>query len=186
MDNFKQSIYNWNFNAVNMTDAKEEYYDFFIPIIQGYVGHVKKDDINFVLISRRSYILGGTRFNNRGIDNNGFVANFVETEQLMIIKGKIHSFKQIRGSLPFYWSQTGVKATIKIDQNSEINKNRFMLHIKYIQKHFQIKNFLFFNLLGVKRGDENLLTKYLKFLLEEVEDSFEGISYEHADFHAIT
>ena len=33
-----------------------------------------------ILISRRSYIMGGTRYNSRGIDNKGNVANFVETE----------------------------------------------------------------------------------------------------------
>ena len=26
--------------------------------------------------------MGGTRFNSRGVDNNGLVANYVETEQI--------------------------------------------------------------------------------------------------------
>jgi len=36
--------------------------------------------LDFYLISRRSFLRGGTRFIDRGIDDNGYVANYVETE----------------------------------------------------------------------------------------------------------
>jgi len=48
-------------------------------------------------------MLGGTRYNSRGVDNNGFVANYVETEQIFETSNNIISFLQLRGSLPFYW-----------------------------------------------------------------------------------
>ena len=35
------------------------------------------------LISRRAYSLGGTRYNHRGINKEGRVANFVETETII-------------------------------------------------------------------------------------------------------
>lgn len=28
--------------------------------------------------------MGGTRYNSRGIDNNGYVANYVESEMILI------------------------------------------------------------------------------------------------------
>ena len=37
-----------------------------------------------ILISRRSRKRAGTRFNARGVDEDGLVANFVETEQIFI------------------------------------------------------------------------------------------------------
>ena len=35
--------------------------------------------LKFILISRRRKLHAGTRFNARGIDDNGNVANYVET-----------------------------------------------------------------------------------------------------------
>jgi hypothetical protein len=54
----------------------------------------------------------------RGIDHEGHVANFVETEQLLLVEEKQQpgqksfdrfaaklSFAQIRGSAPFFWAE---------------------------------------------------------------------------------
>jgi hypothetical protein len=49
--------------------------------------------------------MGGTRFNARGFDDDGNVANFVETEQIICYKHSIYSFVQIRGSVPIFWEQ---------------------------------------------------------------------------------
>jgi hypothetical protein len=49
----------------------------------------------------------GTRYHMRGIDEEGNVANNVETEQLVIAaKGGVYSFVQTRGSIPVFWDQT--------------------------------------------------------------------------------
>jgi hypothetical protein len=40
-------------------------------------------DANLVLISRRRFEMGGTRFNARGVDEEGNAANFVETEMIV-------------------------------------------------------------------------------------------------------
>ena len=80
-----------------------------------------------ILISRRSRFRAGTRFTRRGADDTGAVANFVETEQILItwkyqnntdcfsdIENKklmgITSYVQTRGSIPLRWSSpTDVK-----------------------------------------------------------------------------
>lgn len=58
--------------------------------------------VDLVLISRRSRDRAGLRFQRRGIDEEGNVANFVETEMIIRVKveGKwsIFSFVQVRGS----------------------------------------------------------------------------------------
>ena len=65
--------------------------------------------LTLFLISRRSRHRAGTRYKRRGIDDSGFVANYVETEQCVIFGSHILSFVQIRGSVPVYWSQPGFK-----------------------------------------------------------------------------
>lgn len=47
----------------------------------------------------------GTRYHSRGIDDNGNVSNFVETEQLVLCEDQACSFVQIRGSIPVPWRQ---------------------------------------------------------------------------------
>jgi SacI homology domain len=48
-----------------------------------------------------------SRYIKRGIDSNGNVANYVETEQILRSKdGSLFSFVQIRGSIPLYWEQS--------------------------------------------------------------------------------
>ena len=61
-----------------------------------------------LLIARRSSNYAGTRFNRRGQDFKGNVANDVETEQLVYQRGQrgeITSFVQHRGSIPIFWYQ---------------------------------------------------------------------------------
>lgn len=90
--------------------------------------HIGRIPFNFVLISRRSRYRAGTRYFTRGIDSQGHVANFNETEQIIFIDeegddNKISnarvgyggfaevagttrmSFVQIRGSVPVYWAE---------------------------------------------------------------------------------
>jgi len=76
--------------------------------------------MQLALISRRSRFRAGTRYFRRGIDHDGHVANFNETEQALLIEGPANSsngenpednfvtklsFVQIRGSVPLFWSE---------------------------------------------------------------------------------
>ncbi|ESO85130.1 hypothetical protein LOTGIDRAFT_131084 [Lottia gigantea] len=61
------------------------------------------------LLSRRSRHRAGTRSKKRGLDETGACANFVETEQIIEFFPHLVSFVQVRGSIPVYWSQTGIK-----------------------------------------------------------------------------
>ncbi|XP_023826186.1 phosphatidylinositide phosphatase SAC2 [Salvelinus sp. IW2-2015] len=71
------------------------------------------DDIHprftVALISRRSRHRAGMRYKRRGVDTDGHVANFVETEQLIHVHNHSLSFVQSRGSVPVFWSQAGYR-----------------------------------------------------------------------------
>ena len=49
------------------------------------------------------------RFNVRGLNDEGNVANFVESEQILSIDGAIASFVQVRGLVPVFWDQPGIQ-----------------------------------------------------------------------------
>uniref|UniRef100_A0A8C2WY69 Inositol polyphosphate-5-phosphatase F n=1 Tax=Cyclopterus lumpus TaxID=8103 RepID=A0A8C2WY69_CYCLU len=71
------------------------------------------DDIHprftVALISRRSRHRAGMRYKRRGVDTDGHVANYVETEQLIHVHSHTLSFVQTRGSVPVFWSQAGYR-----------------------------------------------------------------------------
>lgn len=60
-----------------------------LPIIQGFVQVeqcvISGECFTLALVSRRSRFRAGTRYKRRGIDELGNCANFVETEQVIII-----------------------------------------------------------------------------------------------------
>lgn len=72
--------------------------------------------------------ISGTRYFSRGIDAEGNVSNFNETEQIVLLdpiedgntstffEGKIKlSYVQTRGSIPIYWAQVNnIKYTPKL------------------------------------------------------------------------
>lgn len=78
-----------------------------LQCLVGYIGMKKTKEVFFSLISKRSRHFAGTRFNRRGGNEEGDVANFVETEQTFFLEKekKEFSFRQIRGSAPFRWEQ---------------------------------------------------------------------------------
>lgn len=69
--------------------------------------------LQLYLISRRSRFRAGTRYFRRGIDHDGHVANFNETEQIVTVASQADpnkaattlSFVQIRGSVPVFWAE---------------------------------------------------------------------------------
>ncbi len=47
--------------------------------------------------------IAGTRYKRRGVDVDGNVANYVETEQILLYHHYALSFLQVRGSVPVFW-----------------------------------------------------------------------------------
>ena len=78
-------------------------------------------DLKVTLLSRRRSGMAGTRFNARGIDEDGNVANFVETEVIINFKDgdAVCSHVQIRGSVPLFWSQKSKNNRIKIKDHKK-------------------------------------------------------------------
>ncbi|XP_052772065.1 phosphatidylinositide phosphatase SAC2-like [Mya arenaria] len=84
-----------------------------------------------ILVSRRSRHRAGTRSKKRGLDEFGACANYVETEQIIEFGHHRVSFVQVRGSIPVFWSQTGVKyrPPPKLDKGEAETHEAFRKHI---------------------------------------------------------
>ena len=108
---------------------------FILPLMYGMMSitstSIKGNAMTFVLITRRSRHRTGTRYLSRGIDEEGHVSNFNETEQAIILNdsassgltsfagdqgfangnpvgGKetqVLSYVETRGSVPVYWAE---------------------------------------------------------------------------------
>lgn len=76
--------YFWNYNICRDFLYQKVDPSWIVPIIQGYVEYSSQifdgKELEILLISRRRYMMAGTRYNARGLDDEGNVANYVETE----------------------------------------------------------------------------------------------------------
>ncbi|KAL9294646.1 putative phosphatidylinositol-3,4-bisphosphate 4-phosphatase [Arabidopsis thaliana] len=68
---------------------------FLLPVIQGNILSIGRDIVDITLIARRCTRRNGTRMWRRGADLDGYVANFVETEQIVQMNGYTSSFVQV-------------------------------------------------------------------------------------------
>lgn len=113
--------------------------------MNGFV-EIQQSEINkrpfiFALISRRSRHRAGTRYFSRGIDAQGNVSNFNETEQIVVVDSApkaqgmaipgsyiMLAHVQTRGSIPVFWAQiNNIKYTPKLevfDNPQTVRKHR--------------------------------------------------------------
>ncbi|CAL5326559.1 unnamed protein product [Camellia sinensis] len=118
----------------------------------------------------------------RGADSDGFVANFVESEQIMQFSGHTTSFVQIRGSIPFLWEQI-VDLTYK--PKFEIVKAEEAPRV--VERHFLDLRKKYGNVLAVdlvnKHGGEGRLSEIFSSSMQHVVS--DDVRYLHFDFHHI-
>ncbi len=76
--------------------------------------------------------MSGTRYNRRGVDESGWVANAVETEQILLYHHYALSFVMTRGSVPLFWSQPGYKyrPPPRLDRTEEEDRDAFRRHVR--------------------------------------------------------
>ncbi|ERF74320.1 hypothetical protein EPUS_02007 [Endocarpon pusillum Z07020] len=130
----------WNHHLLKPAKAiLKNTYDWCIPIVHGYVDQAALSVywgrvVYITIIARRSRFFAGARYLKRGANDLGYVANDVETEQIVaeMLTTSFHapgpalyanpnytSYVQHRGSIPLYWTQdsTGVSPKPDIELN---------------------------------------------------------------------
>ena len=78
-----------------------------IPVVQGHYTNfeliIGGETVRYYLITRRSKFRSGTRYYSRGINEHGNCANFIETEQIVFVKGQLYSAVLLSASAPIFW-----------------------------------------------------------------------------------
>ena len=121
--------------------------------------------------------MAGTRFGKRGIDDQGNVANFVESEQIMSYQGYTFSFVQIRGSVPAFWEQTGITAELQLTRSLKMDQWAFEKHFNDMINEYD--KVLWANLLNNKRSYELKLIQRF----EELVKLFQGANNRYLFFN---
>lgn len=159
---------------------------YLLPVVQGSFQHfqtsIGKDIIDVTLIARRCTRRIGTRMWRRGADSDGYVANFVETEQILQLKGFTASFVQVRGSIPFLWEQI---VDLKYKPKFEIVRHEDAPEV--VERHFldlrkRYGTVLAVDLVNKHGGEGRLSEKYANAMQRVVSDD---VRYLHFDFHKI-
>ncbi|XP_017164092.1 synaptojanin-1 isoform X6 [Poecilia reticulata] len=144
-----------------------------------YAGHKQAKACIF---SRLSSERAGTRFNVRGTNDDGQVANFVETEQVIFLDDKVSSFIQIRGSIPLFWEQPGIQVgshRVKLSRGFEANAPAFERHFTALRRLYGKQ--VIINLLGSKEG-EHMLSKAFQSHLKASEHAA-AVRMVNFDYH---
>ena len=151
------------------------------------------------LVSRLSCRRAGTRFNSRGIDDDGYVANFVESETIYWYpSGLCFSYVQTRGSVPIFWEQTAGllpgQQRIQIIRSPEATQPAFDKHFDHLQLSYGRVHIL--NLLSMsKSGEIDLTTRYKYHIAQnpldqandfELSQGQRVLQHSQFDFHAET
>ncbi|KAJ5400655.1 hypothetical protein N7465_011144 [Penicillium sp. CMV-2018d] len=160
---------------------------YILPVMFGMMritpARVKSTSFTFALITRRSRHRAGTRYFSRGIDEQGNVSNYNETEQIVILNdstgglsgfgggqsmtsGKagqdlqVYSFVQTRGSVPVFWAEVNdLKYTPKlqvreVETSIEAARKHFAEQIRIYGENYMV------NLVNQKGREENVKRAY--------------------------
>ncbi|EGG21606.1 putative phosphoinositide phosphatase [Cavenderia fasciculata] len=164
--------------------------DYVFPIMLGFVKLNAFDHdgaaYTLTLISRRNLLRSGTRYNLRGADKRGNVANNVESEQIIGKAGQQDTFTsmvQIRGSVPLLWSQyvdLKYKPKVKFHGTEDENNGTIKSHFTALNQLYG-KNITIVNLIDRKGDELHLGQNYEKFCSKLAVPP----RYVWFDFHAI-
>ncbi|CAM0140332.1 unnamed protein product, partial [Umbelopsis sp. WA50703] len=137
-DNGYNLMFVWNHHLLKAGfESISSQSSWILPMIYGFVDQAKISvlgrNVFVTLIARRSRYFAGARFLKRGANDKGYVANDVETEQIvcemattsfhlgdkLFDNPRYTSYVQHRGSIPLFWSQdtTNMSPKPKIELN---------------------------------------------------------------------
>ncbi|KAK4058577.1 Inositol-1,4,5-trisphosphate 5-phosphatase 1 [Microbotryomycetes sp. JL221] len=170
---------------------------FVVLCIQGYCGVYdvtigqQQQPAVLSVISRLGSKRAGTRFNVRGVDDQGSVANFVETETtLRTTRTNVcFSFVQTRGSVPIFWEETLstslIVPQIQITRPIESSLPAFLKHFNDLINNYNQIHCI--NLLSSKDQEQLLTTSYTEHLKQakQLNETIQNkVSMIEFDFHS--
>ncbi|KAJ7219415.1 SacI homology domain-containing protein [Mycena pura] len=177
-------------------------HSYVLPIMQGFyqiakftippdpLTHDEDIAVDYIIVSRRSRDRAGLRYQRRGIDDDAYVANFVETETIMRVEDPVGICRLfvpplIACLVPLFWTQTGfgLKPPPLLDtertheQNLDAISRHFQRTVPKYGPHMAIN-------LAEHQGKEGAITQGYREFVTELADK--DIGYHEYDFHKET
>ncbi|RKP31358.1 hypothetical protein METBISCDRAFT_22391 [Metschnikowia bicuspidata] len=193
-----QEQYMWNsFLMADMLRFRAQLDDFLLQaldqnrflttVIRGFAKTMPLGGNTITIISKQSWKRAGTRFLSRGIDDDGYVANFVESEFVLYNPQRrlVFAFTQVRGSVPVFWEQdlTLINPKITVTRSTDATQSTFDAHFTELCAKYNACHIV--NLLSkTKTMEVELLRRYTDLLRRSSHS--EDLLYTHFDFHAET
>ncbi|KAF8807270.1 inositol/phosphatidylinositol phosphatase [Phlegmacium glaucopus] len=180
------------------SNPNSAYDAFILPIMYGTFESrpifLQGRHMHLALISRRSRFRAGTRYFRRGIDNEGHVANFNETEQILLLERQTTpgalplsdnyaaklSFVQIRGSIPVFWSEIN---TLRYKPDLQImdlpsTATAMRTHLTTLNKLYGTQSLV--NLVNQKGYEKPVKDAYERYV-DQLD--LPNVKYQYFDFH---
>ncbi|GAA5833299.1 hypothetical protein JCM11251_005197 [Rhodosporidiobolus azoricus] len=143
-------------------------------------------DLDLILLSRRSIERPGLRYQRRGVNSSGGVANFVETEFIVSCNRDdvrhVDSFVQLRGSIPVFWGQSpwALKPPPMLERTKEESEDA-------MKKHFEVLKEKYGRLICVnlaeQTGKEGAVVEAYRTGVESLGKNEDELRYVEWDFH---
>ncbi|ODV59755.1 uncharacterized protein ASCRUDRAFT_36902 [Ascoidea rubescens DSM 1968] len=169
--------------------------NFLSYVVNGFIDlgsfhHHKDTKFRMALITRKSKFRAGTRYFRRGIDKDGNVANFNETEQLLLVSnndlknGKstlIMSYIQIRGSIPVYWAEINnlkYKPPLAIGEFSSTSSAE--LHFQNIFTNYHNEKLVLINLIN-STGHEKKIKDKINYIYFDFHENCKNLKFENVN-----
>lgn len=136
--------------------------EIFSRIVKGFFESIDKPinsvNYNVAVCTRIGKKKAGTRFNSRGLDDEGNVSIFGETELVISTENFTFSYIILRGSVPVFWEQQGVqigRPNIQITRAPLATQPSFDRHFDNIIENYGLVHSV--NLLSTREGSTELL-----------------------------
>ncbi|CAD8165843.1 unnamed protein product [Paramecium octaurelia] len=167
-----------------------------VLMIQGFMDsfsvYLEGKRVQVALIAKRSLKAPGTRLAQTGVQKDGSVANFVETTQIVGVANLKCQFKQIRGSVPVFWRESGnlLMKKLELYGTEQENQIAFINHFNKLVQNYE--RVLAVNLMNKnKQSEHDLIQAYelgihqyqpdrLKYIYYNFDEITQGV-----DFHII-
>ncbi|CAD8098525.1 unnamed protein product [Paramecium sonneborni] len=159
-----------------------------VLMIQGFMDsfsvYLEGKRVQVALIAKRSIKAPGTRLAQTGVQKDGSVANFVETTQIIVVANLKCQFKQIRGSVPVFWRESGnlLMKKLELYGNEQDNQIGFTSHFnKLVSKYERV---LAINLMNQNKQTEHDLIQAYELGIHQYQP--DRIRYLYYNFDQIT